>query len=140
LSLAAVGNDQVLSWSAPSDNGNPITDYAIEYQMHSWMYWYPFDDGVSTTTSATVSDLGAGYYNFRVRAVNADGVGAPSSSVTMNTYSTDRLLSYTTPGTYTPKATATSSTHYATLVGGGGGHHGVRGAEIDAQRAAHVAS
>ena len=39
----------------------------------------------------------------------------------MNTYSTDRLLSYTTPGTYTPKATATSSTHYATLVGGGGG-------------------
>ena len=64
------GDTQVtLSWSAPSDNGSTITDYAIQYSEDN-STWSTFADGTSTSTSATVTGLTNGQqYYFKVAAV-----------------------------------------------------------------------
>ena len=69
-----------LAWTAPSSNGgSAITDYVI--QRMSGSSWVTINDGVSTTTSFTVTGLGNGTrYYFRVLAKNAAGSG-PSSNV-----------------------------------------------------------
>ena len=76
------GNAQIsLSWSAPSDNGgSAITDYVVQYSSDGGATWITFSDGVSTTTSATVTGLTNGTsYVFRVAAVNFDGIGSYST-------------------------------------------------------------
>ena len=75
-----------LSWTAPTTSINgSITDYIIEYTIdvgyNRWRFWYPFDDGVSTATSANLATLGNDSYKVRVRAVDADGAGTPSATV-----------------------------------------------------------
>jgi hypothetical protein len=67
-----------LSWTAPtSDGGSPITDYQVQYKLSSDSTWTTFNDGTSTTTSATVTGLTNGNsYDFRVAAVNHVGNGA----------------------------------------------------------------
>ncbi len=80
---ATYGNAQVsLSWTTPADNGGSgITDYVVEYSLSGANSWTTFADGVSTTTSATVTDLANGTaYDFRVRAVNAAGSSSPSAT------------------------------------------------------------
>ncbi len=73
-----------LSWAAPSSNGGAsITDYIVEYKLHSDSSWTTFSDGTSTSTSATVTGLTNGLsYDFRVSAVNSVGTGAASSTAT----------------------------------------------------------
>ncbi|MCB0367642.1 MAG: fibronectin type III domain-containing protein, partial [Bdellovibrionales bacterium] len=44
-----------MSWTAPNNNGTPITDYLIEYKETSSGTWLNFDDGVSAGTTATVT-------------------------------------------------------------------------------------
>ena len=78
---ATAGNTEVsLSWTAPSDNGgSTITDYVVEYRTND--LWGTFDDGVSPTTSATITGLTNGVaYEFRVSAVSLAGVG-PASTI-----------------------------------------------------------
>src|SRR5690606_22137806 len=59
---------------------SPITDYRIEYSTDNGATWTLFDDGVSTTTSATVTGLTNNRpYLFRVAAINLGGVGAYST-------------------------------------------------------------
>ena len=70
-----------LSWLPPADNGSaPITDYFIQRSPDGLSSWVPIDDGVSTTTSYTVTGLtnGTRYY-FRVLARNEIG-NSPSWS------------------------------------------------------------
>jgi hypothetical protein len=76
------GNDILLSWSAPAGGSvPPITDYTIQYSDDDGATWATFADIVSTTTSATVTGLTSGNeYKFRVRAVNAIGLGALSAA------------------------------------------------------------
>ncbi len=72
------GNSQVvLNWFAPdSDGGAPLTNYVIEFSTDSGVTWAPFQDGVSTATTATITGLMNGtQYAFRVAAVNAAGQG-----------------------------------------------------------------
>jgi alpha-tubulin suppressor-like RCC1 family protein len=81
---ATPGNTQVtLTWSVPSsDGGSAITDYIVQYSTDN-STWTTFDDGVSTSTSATVTGLTNGQqYYFRVAAVNSVGQGPYTSSVT----------------------------------------------------------
>jgi len=81
------GNGQVsLSWTAPSDNGSAITDYLVYYATSAGGTYTLFSDGVSTTTSATVTSLtnGTAYY-FKIRAVNAVGNSALSAASTSAT-------------------------------------------------------
>ena len=83
------GNTQVeLSWSAPSDNGSAITDYIIQYSTDD-SNWSTFADGTSTGTTATVTGLTNGtLYYFQVSAVNANGTGTYSDSVSNTTSTT----------------------------------------------------
>ncbi len=81
---ATAGNKQVtLNWTVPSSNGGAsITDYVIQHSTNG-STWTTFDDGVSTSTSATVTGLTNGQqYYFRVAAVNSVGQGPYTSNVT----------------------------------------------------------
>ena len=88
-SLAAVGYDQSvrLTWAVPAFNGGTaITDYAVEYAAppvgSNALVWNVFEDGTSTSTTATVTGLTNGTtYQFRVSAVNAVGRSVVSSAV-----------------------------------------------------------
>lgn len=83
-SLSAVGGvgQASLTWSAPSQNGGAdISDYVVEYSSRGSTSWSQFDDGVSVTTSATVTGLSNGTtYLFRVRAVTSGGTSDASAS------------------------------------------------------------
>lgn len=73
-----------ISWTAPSDGGSPITDYIIEYKSSGAATYAIFNDGINTNTSATISSLSNGTsYNFRVTALNAIGLSASSSIVSI---------------------------------------------------------
>lgn len=76
-----------LSWTAPASNGgSAITQYAIQYSTEPDMITSPVMTG-STTTNYNINGLlsGATYY-MRVAAVNANGTGAYSSTVSATTY------------------------------------------------------
>jgi len=71
-----------LTWDAPTSNGGaPITDYQVEYSIDNGLGWTTVADGVSVTTTATVSGLTNGTtYLFRVRAITEFGPGSPAVS------------------------------------------------------------
>ena len=74
-----------VSWAAPANNGYPVTDYLIEYSTDG-NTWTTFADGVSTTTSVTVTGLANDTaYTFRVSAVNAVGTSPTGSSSSITT-------------------------------------------------------
>ncbi len=78
----SLGSGQVkLTWTAPSNNGSPITDYLIERSVDGTS-WAKVADGVSPATGFTVGELVNGRrYSFRVAAVNALGQGPWSAVV-----------------------------------------------------------
>jgi len=88
------GNASVtLSWTAPVavyGGGSPVTDYRIQYKTTSGSSWITFNDGTSTATSATVTQLvnGVGFV-FRVAAV----------------YDANNIIYSPTTSTITPSAT-----------------------------------
>lgn len=86
LLLTPASGQVALNWTAPVVSGTPIRDYVIEHRP-SGGSWTNFADGVSTTTSATVTGLAAGAsHEFRVAAVTAAGIGAwASASTTLGT-------------------------------------------------------
>ncbi|MGH3628714.1 MAG: fibronectin type III domain-containing protein, partial [Sciscionella sp.] len=83
--VSSAGNGQVhLSWSAPADNGSPITGYRVYQGTDTGgESAIPAATVDGTTTSAVVSGLtnGTRYY-FTVEAVNANGSSLPSSEAT----------------------------------------------------------
>jgi predicted phage tail protein len=87
----AYGNTEVaLTWSSPSDIGGAvISDYVIQYSSNSGATWTTFADGVSSSTSATVTGLTNGTeYIFRVAATNVVGTSPYSAASTGVTPST----------------------------------------------------
>ncbi|MEO5744867.1 MAG: fibronectin type III domain-containing protein, partial [Terracoccus sp.] len=78
------GNTSVaLAWTVPGEVGqDAISDYIVQYALASTPTdWTTFDDGVSTDTSATVTDLSNGTgYVFQIIPVNAVGNGTASAS------------------------------------------------------------
>ena len=85
-SLTAVGGvtQASLSWTAPTQSGSAdVTDYVVEYSSDSGSTWAEFDDGMSTSTDATVTGLTNGTtYQFRVKAVSSGGTSEPSATAT----------------------------------------------------------
>jgi hypothetical protein len=75
---AVPGTNQVaLSWSPPASNGGAaVTDYVVQYARSGSGAWQTVADGVSTSTTTTVTGLSGGVsYDFQVAALNAVGVG-----------------------------------------------------------------
>src|SRR6185437_1926783 len=96
------GNAQAtVNWTPGSTGASSISDYTIWYS--SGGAYTQFNDGVSTSTSATVTGLTNGTaYTFEVYAVNGSGTGpvsAPSNPVTP-------LAPGTSPVTTAPVSTA----------------------------------
>jgi hypothetical protein len=84
LSVSLGSLEATLSWTAPSGNGSPVTDYVVEEYQGGAVSGTPtaIDTG-SSGTSATITALTAGLeYTFTVEAVNAPGAGPASASVT----------------------------------------------------------
>ena len=75
---ATPGNERVLlSWTAPSDGGSTITRYEYQQNGGAWT------TTGGTDTSYIVNGLNNGtLYSFKVRAVNAIGNGAESTTAT----------------------------------------------------------
>lgn len=84
--LTGTPSDQqmALTWTAPTvDGGTSITDYVVQYKLAAASTWTTFTDGVSTSTSATVTGLtNLASYNFRVAAKNSVGTGSYGASFT----------------------------------------------------------
>lgn len=75
LTVNATSTSAQLSWNVPSNNGGgAISDYVVDYWAKGGSSWTRVQDGVSTSTSASVS-LSANTYSFRVAAVNSAGTG-----------------------------------------------------------------
>ena len=69
-----VGNVVRVSWSVPSDNGYPITDYDVEVYDYSTATWSMFEGGTTTANYVEVTGLrNSQQYGFRVYAENAAG-------------------------------------------------------------------
>ncbi|MFZ9875152.1 MAG: fibronectin type III domain-containing protein, partial [Candidatus Methylacidiphilales bacterium] len=84
-SATATDTTVTLSWSAPA-SGPAITDYIVKYLDPVSSNWVTFNDGISTSTSATVTGLNHNsIYAFQVAAVNADGTGAYSNPFDVTT-------------------------------------------------------
>ena len=91
--LVAVGgqNEIDLSWSAPNDNGSPITGYNIEYRVSGTSSWTP--TSVGTVTSTTISSLtDETTYETRITAINASGSSLVSDTILAVTYIADPNL------------------------------------------------
>ncbi len=87
-----------LAWTAPGDNGSPITGYQVQCRPTGTTAWTTHSPN-GAATSLTVTGLKPGTaYECRVAAVNANGTGAWSASTTATP----------TPGSSTP-VTSTGS-------------------------------
>ncbi|WP_139721906.1 peroxidase family protein [Serinicoccus chungangensis] len=85
IGTATAGNaSATVTWTAPSDGGSPITQYRVQVRTGTTVV--RTDVVTAPASSATIAGLTNGTaYTFRVRAVNAVGVGplsAASNAVT----------------------------------------------------------
>ncbi len=105
LTATAAPRSIQLDWSAPSTlNGGTVTDYIVRYRVTGTTTWKTFTDGVSTSTTATVTGLsGSRSYEFAVQARTAFGT---SSSALIKKSTLSGLP--TRPATLTATASRTS--------------------------------
>lgn len=75
-----------VSWTAPDDNGRPITNYAVEYSDDDFATWDTAYTG-SANTNLNITGLGNGVvWKFRVMAYNSVGWGYISNPTTQTTW------------------------------------------------------
>jgi Fibronectin type III domain len=75
------GTQATVRWTAPSNNGSPITHYTVTTSPGT-------KTATVTGTQATITGLAPGTYTFRVRATNGLGDGpwsSPSNAITVAT-------------------------------------------------------
>jgi hypothetical protein len=95
LNVTPTGTSISLSWTGPIANGGTvITDYKVEYKLHSLNTWATFADGVSTSTTTTITGLtGSSNYDVQVSALNSVGSGNPLIANTSTTDSVAPVIS-----------------------------------------------
>ncbi|MEE9532895.1 MAG: LamG-like jellyroll fold domain-containing protein, partial [Acidimicrobiia bacterium] len=83
LSATPVATQIDLSWTAPADNGSPITGYKIERRIGagSWATLVA-DTGTTATTYSDTTVSGGTQYGYRVSAINGGGTGPASTEAT----------------------------------------------------------
>jgi subtilisin family serine protease len=82
---ATVSNTTVnVSWSRVSSSYATISDYIVEYSVNSSATWSVWNDGVSTATTASLTNMTAGVpVSVRIKAVNSYGTSPASATVTV---------------------------------------------------------
>ncbi|MDW3181737.1 fibronectin type III domain-containing protein [Roseobacter sp.] len=109
----------VLSWNAPDDGGDPITDYLIEQSPNGVDSWSPIVDGVTPdlgySHTALPNDVTVHY---RVAAKNSVGTGPYSDVIPGTPTSAAVLPDQPTSLTVTPGDTQNSLTWVAPADGG----------------------
>jgi hypothetical protein len=84
---AATSSSLAFSWSAPSsDGGAAVTSYTLEYATSASGPWTPAAQGSALSGTLTGLSSGTKYY-VEVDAVNSQGTGHASASVTASTSS-----------------------------------------------------
>jgi hypothetical protein len=79
LKVTATSTALRLDWSMPFSPLTDISDFVIEYRPSLNGEWNIFDDSISTTTSATITNLTNGtLYDIRVSTINLFGTSSPS--------------------------------------------------------------
>jgi hypothetical protein len=82
---ATAGNRQVvLRWTAPANNGSPITRYVIQRRSAAsttWTYLSTTTPAAAATSFTARNLVNGTVYYFRIAAVNASGVGPWSAAV-----------------------------------------------------------
>ena len=79
---ATPGNNQVsLQWSAPFDNGFPITGYKIIQSKTGSGEFTTITKSDTTTNTILTGLINDASYNFKVSAINSEGTGKESISV-----------------------------------------------------------
>jgi len=77
---------QVVNWTAPTDPGTrPILSYIVEWSVHSANSWTQVPSAGTGTTHTVTGLTTATSYDFRVRAVTAEGQGTASGIGTHST-------------------------------------------------------
>jgi hypothetical protein len=76
--VTGTGTSRTVSWTAPDDQGSPITDYIITLDGNV------VADGVGTATGYELTTLPDGSYSVTVAAVNAVGTGPASPAASFN--------------------------------------------------------
>lgn len=85
-SVSAVVNTTsvTVKWSAVTSAYAAITDYIVEYSVNNSAAWSVWNDGVSTSTSATLAGLTPDVpVSIRIKAVNRIGTSPASVAVTV---------------------------------------------------------
>jgi hypothetical protein len=74
------------TWVQPNNGGSAITDYIIQYSLDN-INWITFTDGTSINISTTITGLSssATLYYVKVAAINENGTGTYTSSVSTTT-------------------------------------------------------
>ena len=92
---ATVSNTTVnVSWSRVTSSYATISDYIVEYSVNSSSTWTVWNDGVSTATTASLTNMTPDVpVSVRIKSVNSYGTSPASATVTV-----------------TPRATATAPT------------------------------
>jgi len=99
--VASTGSTQIgLTWTANATGASSVTDWQVQYSTNN-STWTTFNDGVSATTSVTVTGLTNGtLYYFRVAPINPATTGAfgSSASATPRTTPSAPIITTLTPG------------------------------------------
>ena len=105
---ADAGEDYVdLDWNAPADTGGAVVEAYKYRQRKGSGSWRPWTAIGSTATRYTVTGLDPdAQYTFQVRAVNSEGDGTPSQTVTART---DMALPLGTPQNIEVELTSTTA-------------------------------
>ena len=105
---ADAGEDYVdLDWNAPADTGGAVIEAYKYRQRKGSGTWGPWTAISSTATRYTVTGLDPdAQYTFQVRAVNSEGDGTPSQTVTART---DMALPLGTPQNIEVELTSTTA-------------------------------
>lgn len=79
---APTSRREILKWATPPNHGSPMTGYIILYRRFGGTAWTPWPF-IGTGITTTVTGLAAGInYEFKVAAVNGNGAGPYSQTVT----------------------------------------------------------
>jgi hypothetical protein len=92
--LAATATTTTLSlrWRAPTTtNGSSITDYVVRYRAAGASAWLTLNDGVRTTTTATIAGLTRNKrYDVEVKALTRAGATTRAGAVVTARFATQR--------------------------------------------------